>query len=176
MLACLLTALMYAAGQALAGVPNVEAVTLLAFLSGYLLGARWGAAVGAAGIGAHSLFNVLGAAPPPVWVAQMACYALIGACGDWIGPRIARVEARTAQAIYAAATAVLLAFFYQLAVNVVSFLSFAVNVPLWTYVWGGVAFGAVQLVWNAALFFVTVPPALRALSRARAELAGKAGA
>jgi hypothetical protein len=174
LLACLLTALIYAAGVALAGIPNVEAVTLLAFLSGYLLGPWWGAAVGGAGMGAHSLFNVMGAAPPPVWIAQVVCYALIGMCGAWLGPRIAGMEARTAQGIMAAIIGVVLVFIYQLVVNVASFLAFAAHVSLWTYVWGGVVFAAVQLVWNAALFFVAVPPALHVLGRARRELSGKA--
>lgn len=176
LLACLLTALIYAAGVALAGIPNVEAVTLLVFLSGYLLGPWWGAVVGGVGMGAHSLFNVMGAAPPPVWIAQVVCYALIGLCGAWLGPRIARIEARTAQSIMAAITGVVVTFVYQLVVNVVSFLAFAASVSLWTYVWGGVVFAAVQLAWNAALFFVAAPPALRVLGRARRELSGKAAA
>jgi hypothetical protein len=174
LLACLLTALIYAAGVALAGVPNVEAITLLVFLSGYLLGPWWGMVVGGAGMGAHSLFNVMGAAPPPVWAGQIVCYALVGLCGAWLGPRIARIQARTAQGIAAAVTGVLLVFLYQSVANVVSFFSFAANVTLWKYLWGGLAFAAIQLVWNAALFFVAVPPALHVLARARRELAGKA--
>jgi len=172
LLACLLTALMYAAGQALAGIPNVEGITLLAFLSGYLLGPVLGAVVGASGMGAHSLFNALGTVAPPVWIAQVACFALNGLGGAWLGPRIARIEARTARALAAATTGVLLVLFYQLVVNVVSFLTFARDVPVWTYVWGGVAFGAIQIVWNAALFFVAGPPTLRVLARARKELSG----
>jgi hypothetical protein len=176
LLACLLTALMYAAGQVLAGIPNVEVVTLLAFLSGYLLGPWLGAAVGGAGMGAHSLFNVLGAVAPPVWLSQVAGYAFIGFSGAWIGPRIARIPARTMQAFASAVTAVVLTLIYQLVVNTVSFWAFANRVPLWTYVWGGIAFAAVQLVWNAALFFVALPPTVRVLARARRELAGKAAA
>jgi LytS/YehU family sensor histidine kinase len=167
LLACLLTALIYAAGQVLAGVPNVEVVTLLSFLSGYLLGPWLGAAVGGAGMGAHSLFNVLGAAAPPVWISQIVSYAFIGFCGAWIGPRIARMSARTAQSFAAAVTAAILTLWYQLVVNTVSFWAFATNVPLWTYVWGGIAFAAVQVVWNAALFFVALPPTVRVLARAR---------
>jgi LytS/YehU family sensor histidine kinase len=175
LLACLLTALMYAAGQALAAVPNVEAITLLAFLSGYLLGPAWGAVVGGAGMGAHSLFNVLGAVPPPLWVTQIVCYAFVGFCGGWLGPRIARLG-RATQAFAAALTAVLLTVLYQLVSNTVSFLTFATNIPLWSYVWAGIAFAAIQIVWNAALFFVTLPPSLRVLARVRRELSGKAAA
>jgi hypothetical protein len=73
-------------------------------------------------------------------------------------------------------TGVVLTFLYQLVVNVISFRSFAANVSLWTYVWAGVAFAAVQIAWNSALFFVAVPPMLRVLARARRELAGKTAA
>jgi hypothetical protein len=174
LLACLLTALIYAGGEALAGVPNVEVVTLLVFIAGYLLGPWWGAVVGGAGMGAHSLFNALGTVAPPLWISQVVCYAFIGFCGAWIGPRIARMSTRTLQALSSAAAGVLLVLFYQLVVNTVSFRTFAAHVPLWTYVWGGIAFAAVQMVWNAALFFVTLPPTLKVLGRARRELGGKA--
>jgi hypothetical protein len=176
LLACLLTALMYAGGQAFAGVPNVEVITFLAFLSGYLLGAVAGAAVGGAGMAAHSLFNAMGASAPPVWLAQTACYALVGVAGARIGPWIARRDARILPALSAAGVGALLAFLYQLVVNVVAFVTFAGGVDLWTYVWGGVVFGAIQVVWNAALFFAAAPPTLRVLARFRRELsAGGAG-
>jgi LytS/YehU family sensor histidine kinase len=176
LLACLLTALVYAAGEALAGIPNVEVITLLVFVAGFLLGPWWGVVVGGAGMGAHSLFNALGTVAPPVWISQVVCYAFIGLCGAWIGPRIAGLGTRTAQSLMSAAVAVALVVIYQLVVNVVSFAAFAANVPLWTYVWGGLAFAAIQVVWNAALFFVTLPPTLKVLGKARRELGGKVAA
>jgi len=176
LLACLLTALIYAAGEALAGIPNVEVITLLVFISGFLLGPWWGMVVGGAGMGAHSLFNALGTVAPPVWIAQVVCYAFIGLCGAWLGPRIAAQKTRTAQALLSAAAGFALVTIYQLVVNTASFSAFAANVPLWTYVWGGLAFAAIQMVWNAALFFVTLPPTLKVLGKARRELSGKAAA
>jgi hypothetical protein len=62
------------------------------------------------------------------------------------------------------------AFLYQLVVNIVSFATFASGVPLLTYVWGGVAFGAIQVAWNAALFGAALLPTLRVLARHRREL------
>jgi LytS/YehU family sensor histidine kinase len=176
LLACLLTALVYAAGEALAGIPNVEVITLLIFIAGFLLGPWWGIVVGAAGMGAHSLFNALGTVAPPVWISQAVCYACVGFCGAWIGPRIAALGSRTAQSLAAAGTGVVLVVIYQVVVNVVSFSTFAAHVPLWTYVWGGLAFAAIQIVWNAALFFVTLPPTLKVLGKARRELGGKVAA
>jgi hypothetical protein len=174
LLACLLTALVYAAGEALAGIPNVEVITLLIFIAGFLLGPWWGAVVGGAGMGAHSLFNALGTVAPPVWIAQVVCYAFIGLCGAWLGPRIAALATRTSQSLASAAAGIVLVLGYQLVVNVASFAAFAAHVPLWTYVWGGLVFAAIQVVWNAALFFVALPPTLKVLGKARRELSGKA--
>ena len=171
LLACLLTALVYAAG--LAGMINAEVITFLVFVSGFLLGARWGLVVGGAGMGAHSLFSPLGTVAAPVLAAQIACYALVGFCGAIIGPRLARMETRTAQALSSAAVGFLLVLVYQVVVNVVSFYSFATHASFAAYLWLGITFTAMQLVWNAALFFVALPPTLKVLGRARRELVGK---
>jgi hypothetical protein len=170
LLASLLAAMIYAVGQALAGVPNVELVTALSFVSGYLLGPAWGAVVGATGMGAHSLFNVMGTVAPPVWLAQVGCFALIGVTGGTVGPGIARDSARTRAAVRAALTGVVLVLVYQLVVNLVAFYTFTNDVPVWTYVWGGIIFGAMQVGWNAVVFGIAMPPMLRVLARYRREL------
>jgi len=170
LLASLLVAMIFAAGQALAPIPNVELVTMLSFVSGYLLGPALGAVVGAAGMGAHSLFNVLGAVAPPVWVAQIACYGLTGWVGGVAGPGLARVHSRARAALLCAFTGAVLVVVYQVAVNAVAFYTFTNDVSVWTYVWAGVAFGAIQVAWNAVAFGVALPPMLRVLARHRREL------
>lgn len=170
LLASLLVAMLFATGQALAGIPNVELVTSLAFVAGYLLGPALGAAVGAAGMGAHSLFNVLGAVAPPVWIAQMASFALVGCAGAVLGPVLARARRRVHARALAALTGAILVLIYQLAVNVVAFYTFTSDVDVWVYVWGGVAFGALQVAWNAAFFGLAMPPMLRVLARYRGHL------
>lgn len=170
LLASLLVAMIFVAGQALAGVPNVELVTALAFVSGYLLGPVLGAVVGAAGMGAHSLFNVMGTVAPPVWLAQVGGFALIGCAGGIVGPMLARVRGRVRAAVLSAFAGAGLVLIYQVAVNVVAFYSFTGNVDVWVYVWGGVAFGAVQVAWNAVVFGAAMPPMLRVLARYRREL------
>ncbi len=172
LLASLLTALIFASGQALAAIPNVETITFLCFVSGYLLGPWVGMLVGACGMGAHSLFNVMGAAPPPVWISQVICYGAIGGAGAVIGPAVARIRSRAAAAALAGAAGAVLVTVYQVVVNAVSFVTFATGIPLLTYVWGGVAFGAIQVAWNAVLFGAALPPTLHVLARHRRELRG----
>jgi len=169
LLASLLIALTVSAGYALAGVPNVEVVTLLVFVSGYLLGARLGAVVGAVSMGAHSMFNAMGAAIPPILAAQVACYALIGTAGGVLGPALVRLG-RLRAAVASCATGALLALFYQVVVGIVSFYTFTTESVLWAYLWAGVAFTSVQIVWNAALFLLALRPMLVVLRRHRMEL------
>jgi hypothetical protein len=167
LLAGLLTALIFAAGQALAEVPNVEVVTFLTFIAGYLLGPLAGALVGGFGMGAHSLFNVMGAAAPPLLAAQMVCYGVVGLAGAPGGRALVRIRSRALSAVVAGAMGAALVVVYQVTVNAVSFVTFAPGVSVWTYVWGGVAFGMVQVAWNAALFGVAAPPTLRILESRR---------
>jgi hypothetical protein len=171
LLSALLTALVFVAGQALAGVPNIELVTFLVFVAGYLLGPVLGAVVGAAGMGAHSLLNVMGAVAPPVWIAQWLCYAVVGVVGGLAGPGLARIRSRGVAAVVAALTGAALALFYQLAVNAVGFFAFSAGVSVWVYVWGGILFGVVQVAWNACLFLLAMPPTLRVLAPYRREMA-----
>ncbi len=169
LLASLLVAIIYATGQALSGIPNVELITALTFLSGFLLGPALGGLVGAAGMGAHSLFNVLGTVVPPLWIAQVACFALIGVAGGLAGPVIARAG-RVRAAVLSTLVGVVLVLVYQVVVNAVGFYTFTTDVDVWTYLWAGVAFAAVQVAWNAVVFAAAMPPALRVLARYRREL------
>ena len=174
-LASLLVALAIAVGYALAAVPNVELITLVVFLSGFLLGPVQGAAVGAVAMAGHSLFNVMGAAIPPILAAQMICYALIGMAGAFAGPVIARMGTVGA-ALAGCLCGALLVVGYQLVVGVVSFYTFTSESLLWAYIWGGIAFSFIHIVWNAALFLVALRPALAVLERHRLELRGGAEA
>ena len=84
-----MVALAVSLGYALAGVPNVELMTLTVFTAGYLLGGVLGALVGAVSITLHSVFNPLGAALPPLLAAQICGFVLIGTTGGWLGRVIA---------------------------------------------------------------------------------------
>jgi len=172
LLASLLIALTVAAGQALAGVPNVELVTLLVFLSGFLLGARIGAIGGAVAMGAHSLFNVMGAVVAPMLAVQVLAYAGVGVAGAVVGPAIMRLDRPALQAVAAAVAGAACALVYQLLINVTAYFTFIGTDSLIAFVWGGVAFAAVQIVWNGAVFAVALPSTIRVLERFRGELDG----
>jgi energy-coupling factor transport system substrate-specific component len=174
LLASLLTALAIAAGYALAAIPNVELITLLVFVSGYLLGPALGGGVGAVAMAGHSTFNVMGAAIPPILAAQVACYALVGAAGGVAGPAIRRLPPIPAS-IAAALCGGVLVVGYQVVVGVVSFYTFTGESVLWAYIWGGLVFSSIHVAWNVAVFLVVLRPTLSVLDRHRAELQGGRG-
>lgn len=170
LLTSLFIALVVAGGQALAAVPNVEVVTFLVFVAGFLLGPRLGALVGGVGMGAHSMFNVMGAAMVPVLAVQVASYAAVGFAGGVVGPWLATRLGRIAGAAVACLAGAALVLGYQLLVNIATFYVFTNDATLWAYIWGGVVFSAIQILWNAGLFLVAMRPTLMVLERYRAEL------
>jgi hypothetical protein len=172
-LAGLLVALIVAAGYSLAGVPNVELVTLLIFTSGFLLGPRLGPLIGAVAWGLYSGLNPMGAAVPPVLAAQVASGAVVGLAGGALGPIILERTGRWTGMLLCGLTGLLLTLFFQVAVNAAAFVVFSDDrawPAFWAFVAGGVAFTATHLVWNTALFAMTLRPIISVLDRYRLEL------
>lgn len=172
LLASLLIALTVASGQALAGIPNIELVTVLVFVSGFLLGRRAGAIVGAVSAGAHSLFNVMGAAAPPVLAAQIVGYGAIGVVGATAGPAMMRLRRRPLQAVTAALVGAACNLGYLTLVSVATYFTFTTSDTLLVFIWGGITFTAIGVAWNAAVFAVAVPSMIRVLEHFRRELDG----
>jgi len=74
-------ALAVALGFALVHMPNVELVTLVAFMSGYLLGASRGFLIGFISMAFFTILNPLGIPVVPVVAAQVGGMAVIGFVG-----------------------------------------------------------------------------------------------
>jgi hypothetical protein len=172
-LAGLLVALIVAAGYSLAGVPNVELVTFLVFVSGFLLGPRLGPAVGATAWGLYSVLNPMGPAVPPVLAAQVAAGALVGLAGGAVGPIVLERTGRLVCTLLCGLSGLVLTLLYQGAVNAAAFFTFVDERgarAFWTFLAGGIAFTATHLIWNTALFLVTLRPVMAVLNRYRLEL------
>lgn len=143
-----LTALAVAAGLALAHVPNVEGVSAVSFVAGYLTGWAGGCTIGAAAMLLLSLLNPLGPAPPPVIAAQVAGMAIVGSAGVLLRPfGRARRAALAAMALGAVTTLV-----YDVLTN----YGVAVSVGRWrdpaAIMLAGVPFAAIHTATNAAIF------------------------
>lgn len=173
LLASLLTALVVAVGHALSGIPNVELVTVLVFISGFLLGPLLGAGVGAASATLHSMLNPLGAAPPPLLAAQIVATGTIGFAGGLLGPVLGRMNTRWVAVAYCGLTGFVLTLGFQVMVGVGSFYAFAGDkafAALLAYIWAGLLFTVFHLIWNTGVFIAVVRPALAVLDRYRTEL------
>jgi len=148
--AAVLIAAAIALGYLLAGVPNVEGMSSVAFLAGCLLGAGGGALVGAVSIALFSVLNPLGPPLPHVLVAQIAGMSLIGASGD-LWRRLAAMVPRPE--ILAAAFGALLTLVY----GVLADYGFAVSMGRWQDPWpviiAGIPFSIVHIISNAVIFF-----------------------
>jgi hypothetical protein len=160
-------------GYALAGVPNVELMTITIFLSGYLLGIRFGFIIGAASSLVHALFNPLGASLPPLLFAQCIGFSLIGISGALFGPVIHGVNSRWTAILFAGLIGLLLTLIYDILTNIAAFyiaMGMGPTSGLLGFVLGGVLFMGMHLVWNTGLFLFVLRPVLTVLSRYRHEL------
>jgi len=164
-LAALFIALSVALGYLLAGIPNVELMTLTVFTAGIFCGVRLGSAIGASSILLFSLFNPLGPAPAPLLAAQVAGFVLIGSGGGIIGPRLAPARASGVAASAAAGFALTLAYDF---LTTVATAFIALGASRFIEGFRGVAIaGIVFVAWhvgvNTAVFAVSVPPLMRAV-------------
>ena len=164
-------ALVAALGFALAGVPNVELMTLSTFVAGALLGPAPGAIVGAGGAAIYSGFNPYGMAPPPVFAAQVLGFAGIGTAGGLFGGRLlpgAGLRAVPAM-VLGGVLGLLVTLFYDVITNLgTAWVMGAMHDP-WPVLVAGITFGIWHLVWNVAFFAFGLPPLLAALRRRRAR-------
>ncbi len=146
-------------------IPNFELLTLVAFASGLLLGARDGAAVAALMTLIYSVLNPYGMAPPLVTGAQVAGEALAGAAGGFaVGVATWPVGARAVVlgAIGAGLTAV-----YDLLTNVATGVVFG---QMRTVLLGGIPFALWHIATNVGLFAIVGTALAAVLVRYRARL------
>lgn len=173
LLATLLVGVAVSLGLALSGVPNVELVSFAVFLSGFLLGSRYGAAVGASSAVLFSTFNPLGAGLPPLALAQALGQAATGAAGAFVGPALLGVGSRTLACVLAGGAGFGLTLLYDVLTSTGAYVTIAgakSTEGLVKFVAGGILFLGLHLVWNTALFAVALTPTLRVLRRFREEL------
>lgn len=148
-----LAAVAAAAGFALAGVPNVELVTLLVCLSGVFYGPLLGIIVGVLGETVFSLGNPLGPAPLPLLIGQVLGMALAGAAGGLLGA-LALPRSRVPRAVVWGGVGAVVTLVFHLATDG----AYALMTRLtWAYIVAGIPFYAIHLLSNAALFAVALP-------------------
>jgi hypothetical protein len=176
LLASLLVAVVVSLGYALAGVPNIELMTITVYVSGFLLGPGYGAVIGGVSALLYSVFNPLGAALPPLLAAQIGGFAVAGVFGALTGPAVARLRRRYLAMVFAGVLGFSLTLFYDLATNIGAFFVMTGTRELSglvKFVGAGLMFMGLHLLWNTVLFAVVLKPTLNVLIRYRRELSGE---
>lgn len=165
-LVALFIALSVVLGYLLAEIPNVELMTLSVFLSGVFLGTAAGAVVGAVSILFYSVFNPYGAALPPLVVAQLAGFVIIGVFGGLLASAVRRANA--AAVVISAAAGFILTLIYDvlttaatavIALGVGNVFSGFAGVFL-----AGSVFVAIHALSNTAIFTIAVVPIVKVIA------------
>jgi len=173
LLASLLVVAAVSLGFALSAVPNVELLTFVVFLSGFLLGVRYGAVVGALSATLFSMLNPLGAGLPPLVIAQALGQTVVGVVGALGGPLVARTASRPLACVLATGMGLVITVAFDAVTTAGAYVTFVEEKSIGGLVKfgvGGLLFVGVHIVWNTALFAVALAPTVRVLWRFREEL------
>ena len=148
-------------------IPNFELMTLVVFLSGVLLGARWGALVGAVCMLAYSVLNPYGPAHPLITLSQMAGEMAPGPVGALLAAAGLAERPAPARLVALGVTGALLTAYFDLITNVATGLLFG---QIRATLIGGLPFALIHIGTNVALFAVLGTPLIAVFSRYRARL------
>jgi uncharacterized membrane protein len=162
----LFVALVVVLGFLLAEVPNVELMTVSVFLSGVILGIGSGIVVGFLSILFYSLFNPYGPPLPPLVLAQIIGFAIIGSAGGILRKRLTLKG--KAPYLFSALAGLLLTLIYDslttVATAVVALGAGGFVEGLAGFFVAGALFIIVHTFSNTIVFAVTAVPVLRAVS------------
>ncbi len=146
-------------------VPNVEMITATIFIAGLVLGPFHGAIVGLLAELIYSSSNAYGAAMPPLLLAQIISFALVGWVGGLVGRR--EIHPLSLRVFVFGVCGLLLTLFYDV-LTTLSFALFNFGFDLKKIVSSflvGVSFYAVHIFVNTIIFVVVVPVVQSALHR-----------
>jgi hypothetical protein len=149
-------------------IPNLEVLTIVAFLSGVLLGVADGALVGAVTMLVYSALNPYGAAHPLLMASQVASQAVTGGVGGAFGGTRLGNGPWPLRSVVLALTGVALTLLYDLLTNLATGVLLG---QIRATLIAGVPFAAWHLVTNLALFAVAGPALYGLCSRYRSRLA-----
>jgi energy-coupling factor transport system substrate-specific component len=166
-LAAMLCAMAVVIGYLFVYVPNVEFISATVFIAGYLLGRLYGTIAGMVAEFLFSLLNPMGAAAPPLLLAQVMSFGIIGFMGGVVRERDWHSFLPIARLVYFGA----LGFFLTLIYDIMTTLSFALFMAgtdfkkITAVFLTGIGFYAIHLVGNTIIFALIVPLILERLEK-----------
>ena len=144
-------------GYMLMPIPNVEAVTMMLFISGYTLGRSNGIVVALIACTVYFGFNPQGGMYPPLLVAQIVGMSLAppaGALLKSLKPKLPRWRS----ILFLGLSAFICTAFYDLLTNIAYPLSTGMGVKgILGFMIAGIPFAALHMVSNVLIFVLIIP-------------------
>ena len=161
----ILVALGVGIGYVFISIPNVELVSAVIFISGWIMGIEEGIVIGCLTEAIYSAFNPYGIAAPPLFIAQVISMGFTGFLGGWTGKR------KHPRALLRHITMGMAGFISTLVFAVLTTLSFVLFIePSMTTLIGsflyGMGFYLIHIASNTLIFLVLVPVVIDHLAKA----------
>ena len=164
--AAIFCALAIGMGFSLMLVPNIELITVIVFMSGLMLGCKWGALVGGTAIFIYSGLNPMGSGLsfPPLFFMQILGMAITGFTGGLFSRFFLEKETN----IFSLITLGLLGFICTLIYDFLTLISYPLSAGLGlsgmiAALVKGIGFTLLHEISNAIVFVVTIPKVIKYL-------------
>ena len=164
--AAIFCALAIGMGFSLMLVPNIELITVIVFMSGLMLGWRWGALVGGTAIFIYSGLNPMGSGLsfPPLFFMQILGMAITGFAGGLFSRFFLEKETN----IFSLITLGLLGFICTLIYDFLTLISYPLSAGLGlsgmiAALVKGIGFTLLHEISNTIVFVVTIPKVIKYL-------------
>lgn len=160
------SALAIGLGYALLMIPNVELMTLIIFISGIMLGAKWGMLIGAFSEGIFSIANPFGSGLifPPLLISQIMSMMIVGLTGGIMR----RVFFHAQYTSFKIGLAGFMGFILTFIFDSLTTLSYPVSagfdaVQTWGLYISGIGFTLLHQISNVFVFSVGLPVVMKYL-------------
>ena len=164
--AAIFCALAVGMGFSLMLVPNVELITVIVFMSGLMLGWRWGTIVGGTAIFIYSGLNPMGSGLsfPPLFFMQILGMAITGFIGGIVRKFFVIKEINFINSISLGLLGFFCTFIYDLLTLIAYPLSAGLGISgIIAALIKGIGFTVLHEISNAIIFAVTVPKVIKYL-------------
>lgn len=166
------TALSVILGYMLIFLPNIELITLMIFLSGFIIGKKEGTIVGALSSFIFCFFNPMGSSSLPLLTVQLIYYSFVGFIGAITKDLIQnRKFFNPSEDLYVypvllifGSLSVLMTTLYSIFIEFAGYFSIAgANVPFFTYILLGLPYSIIHVIGNLLGFVIILPGLIQLL-------------
>ena len=155
----IMSALGVAGGYLFSFIPNVEVISAIIFITGFLTGLTGGMLTGTIIFVIYGFFNPYGPSPLPFLLIQCFAGGIIG-----VGGFVQRKYRLDTMYLFMV-SGLVLTFLYDLITNLGGFILFPTGKTLLAYLIAGIPFSVIHMVSNVLIFGFVVHPLINKLKR-----------